>query len=97
MIAQRVTAFQLEHFIDSPPIWSVRMLGGFEILCDCVVYCLLEYPKHVCSGNWHCVTLVTQNLRDVSKWDSSTRSYLLSVGFVSEYFFVLLPLSIRPV
>lgn len=24
MIAQRVAAFQLEHFIDSQPIWSVR-------------------------------------------------------------------------
>lgn len=92
MIAQRVTAFQLEHFIDSQPIWSLRTLGRFEILCDCVVFCILEYPKHV--WNWHCVTLVTQNL---SKWDSSTRSYLISVGFVSDYFFVLLLLSFSPV
>lgn len=97
MITQRVTAFRLEHFIDSQPIWWVRTLGGFEILCDCVVYCIREYPKNVCSGNWHCVTLVTQNLRGVSKWDSSSRSYLTSVGFVSHYFFVLLLLSCSPV
>lgn len=47
MIAQRVAALQLEHFIDSLPIWCICTLGGFEILCDCVVYCLLEYPKCV--------------------------------------------------